>query len=101
MGRTFRPSDLLPGALPVVVNRTFADSIFGGGNPVGRKIRVLGFGEGDAPHRGEWQEIVGVVPNFPAHVDFERPKAVMYSVVRHVQPALLSISPCSCAACNR
>jgi putative ABC transport system permease protein len=91
MGRTFRESDLLPGARPVVVNRTFADSIFGSGNPIGRRIRVLGFGERDTPHRGDWQEIVGVVPNFPAHVDFERPKAVMYAVVRHVQPALLAI----------
>lgn len=91
MGRTFRASDLLPGARPVVVNRTFADSIFGGGNPIGRKIRELGFGERDTPHRGEWQEIVGMVPNFPAKVDFERPKAVVYSVVRHVQPALLAI----------
>ena len=91
MGRTFRASDLLPGALPIVVNRTFVDSIFGGSNPVGRKIRALGFGEGDAPYRGPWQEVVGVVPNFPAHVDFERPRAVVYSVVRHVQPALLAI----------
>lgn len=32
-----------------------------------------------------------MVPNFPAKVDFERPKAVVYSVVRHVQPALLAI----------
>ena len=31
------------------------------------------------------------MPNFPAHVDFERPRAVMYSIVRHVQPALLAI----------
>jgi putative ABC transport system permease protein len=91
MGRTFSESDLLPGTRNVVVNRTFADSIFGGANPVGRKIRWLGYGAGNTPVREEWQEIVGVVPNFPAFVDFERPRVVVYSVVRHVQPALLSI----------
>lgn len=91
MGRTFRESDMLPGARPVVVNRTFADSIFGGANPVGRKIRMLGYGPGDAPYREQWQEIIGVVPNFPAFLDFERPRGAMYSIVRHVQPALLQI----------
>ena len=91
LGRTFRPSDVLPGAKPVIVNRAFADSIFGGANPVGRKVRVLGYGAGDAPYRGEWQEIIGVVTTFPAHVDYERPKAVLYSVVRQVQPTLLAI----------
>jgi putative ABC transport system permease protein len=92
MGRTFRASDLLPGAGTVVINRTLADSLFRGGNPVGRKLRILGYGSLSAPEvRGAWQEIVGVVPSFPANVDFERPKLVMYTVVRHVQPARLAI----------
>jgi putative ABC transport system permease protein len=91
MGRTFRESDLTPVVRPVIVNRTFADSIFGGANPVGRKIRMLGYGQGDTPYREQWQEIIGVVPDFPSHLDFERPKGAMYSIVRHVQPALLAI----------
>lgn len=43
-----------------------------GGNPSGR--------EGEAI-RGPWQEIVGVVPNFPAHVDCERLVTVALSVL--------------------
>jgi putative ABC transport system permease protein len=91
MGRTFRASDLLPGGGAVIVNRALADSLFPGGNPIGRKLRILGYGDRGGEHRGAWLEIVGVVPAFPANVDFERPKLVMYTVVRHVQPALLSI----------
>src|SRR6185369_8534004 len=44
MGRTFRTSDLLPGGGAVVVNRALADSLFRDGNPVGRKLRILGYG---------------------------------------------------------
>jgi putative ABC transport system permease protein len=91
MGRTFRPSDLLPGDGAAVINRALADSLFRGGNPIGRKLRILGFGDRGGEQRGAWLEIVGVVPNFPLNVDFERPKAVLYTVVRHVQPALLAI----------
>ncbi len=91
MGRTFIASDLLPKAGAVVVNRTLADSLFGTGNPIGRKLRILGYANGGGEHRGAWQEIVGVVPSFPANVDFEAPKLVLYTVVRHVQPALLAI----------
>jgi putative ABC transport system permease protein len=92
MGRTFRATDLLPGAHPVLVNRTFADSILGGGNPVGRKIRRLGYKADDTPDRGDWQEIVGMVPDFPTRIaDFEAPRSVVYTVAQHVQPALLAI----------
>ncbi|HET9453208.1 MAG TPA: ABC transporter permease [Gemmatimonadaceae bacterium] len=91
VGRTFRASDLLPGGGVAVVNRALADSLFPGGNPIGRRVRVLGYGDRGGEHRGAWLEVVGVVPSFPANVDFERPKLVMYTVVRHVQPALLSI----------
>ena len=91
LGRTFQASDMLPGAGAVVVNRALADSLFGTGNPIGRKLRILGFGDRGGEHRGAWQEVVGVVPDFPINIDYERPKLVLYSVVRHVQPALLAI----------
>jgi putative ABC transport system permease protein len=91
MGRTFRASDGLPGAGAVVVNRTLADSLFRGGNPIGRKIRILGYADGAKEDRGPWLEVVGVVPSFPTLVDAERPRLVLYQVVQHVQPALLAI----------
>ena len=91
MGRTFVASDQLPNAGTVVVSRKLVDSLFGAGNPIGRKVRILGYGDRGGEFRGQWLEIVGVVPDFPVNIDFERTKAVLYSVVRHVQPALLAI----------
>ena len=90
VGRTFRPADASSAALVVVVNRSFADSLLPSVNPVGHKIRTLWTDE-KGEVRGPWREIVGVVPNFPAHVDYERSKMVMYSVGRGVQPARLAV----------
>jgi predicted permease len=91
MGRTFEPADAGPHANVAVVNRTFADSLLGGGNPIGRRLRLLTIGPEAEELRGPWQEIVGVVPNVPAHVDYERPPAVWYAPTRHVQPVRLAI----------
>jgi putative ABC transport system permease protein len=93
MGRTFKPGDAAPRANVAVVNRTFVDSIFQGGSPIGRRFRELGNpGMGaDSAYRGQWQEIVGVVPDVPAMVDYERPKAVWYSPARNIEPATLLI----------
>lgn len=62
-----------------VVNRTFADSLFGGADPVGRKFRELRNPMARTPdeQRGPWVEIIGVVPDVPAVIDFERPRGGM------------------------
>jgi predicted lysophospholipase L1 biosynthesis ABC-type transport system permease subunit len=44
----------------VIVNQSFVDRLFGGRNPVGRRIRY-GVAPGEQP--GPWYEIVGVVRN--------------------------------------
>ena len=80
-----------PGITAAVVNRTFADSLLEGRNPVGVKFRELGMGDQGEEYRGPWQEIVGVVQNLPAHVDYERPPAVWYTVTRNIEPATLAI----------
>jgi hypothetical protein len=91
VGRTFRTSDVAPTVTAAVVNRTFADSLLKGVNPIGRKFRELRIlGEG-AEDRGPWQEIVGVVQNLPAQVDYERPQAAWYTVTRNIEPATLAI----------
>jgi predicted permease len=91
VGRTFRPSDVATTTTAAIVNRTFADSLLKGVNPIGAKFRELGT-QGDAEeYRGPWQEIVGVVQDLPAHVDYERPQAVWYEVARNVEPATLAI----------
>lgn len=91
LGRTFRPADGVKYADAVVVNRTLADSLFRGVSPIGHQVRVLSIGDRGEELRGPWRAIVGVVPNLPALVDYERPQAVMYSVAGQVQPALLQI----------
>jgi hypothetical protein len=60
-GRVFTANDYLAGAAPVVVvNQPFVDSWFGGGSPLGRRIRLL---SADANEPARWREIIGVVPD--------------------------------------
>jgi putative ABC transport system permease protein len=74
-GRGFEPADLAPAdgpgfpsaGGPVVVNRTFAQRVFGG-DALGRRIRYTGKSRGASPQNaesGRWYEIVGIVPDFP------------------------------------
>ena len=73
-GRSFNSGDVAPGALTVIVNKPFADAVFGGRNAIGRRLRYVA----REPHRpdvaqanqpalsrtpiadGPWYEIVGV-----------------------------------------
>ena len=68
MGRSFQPSDVGPAAAGVLVNRTFMARLFGGANPLGRRIRYVGrsreAGEGNVV-LDRWYEIVGVVSDVP------------------------------------
>lgn len=61
-GRLFREADVVPGALPVaIVNEPFVRLFLDGGNPIGRRIRVVD--SDDASQPAPWREIVGVVPD--------------------------------------
>jgi putative ABC transport system permease protein len=61
-GRLFDPGDFAERATPVaIVNQPFVDKVFGGVNPVGRRLRMLQE-EPDAQPE-PWREIVGVVPD--------------------------------------
>jgi putative ABC transport system permease protein len=68
----------------VIVNRVFAEKLVGGGNVVGRRIRLTGRGVGAVPGTGQtgpWIEIVGVVEDFGIQLDLERPHARLYEPV--------------------
>ncbi|HYC52197.1 MAG TPA: ABC transporter permease [Gemmatimonadaceae bacterium] len=94
MGRTFGSGDAMPNANVAVVNRTFVDSLLAGANPIGLRFRELSMtddGVNVDEQRGPWREIVGVVPNVPAMVDYERPQGVWYSPARNIEPATLLI----------
>lgn len=58
-GRAFHSVDLLPGIRTVIVNQSFARVVFGGSNPVGRRLRY----SDSAPQSGKasWYDVVGVV----------------------------------------
>jgi predicted permease len=96
VGRGFDAGDL--GAVDaVVVNRTMADDLFGGGNPLGRRIRYVGRSReanaGDVA-LNKWYEIVGVVPDFPAHngIDVERVRRLYHPAAPgDVYPPTLSV----------
>lgn len=57
-GRDFHAGDLDGEASPVIVNTTFVESVLGGQNAMGRRIRFVPWGDGEP---GPWMEIVGVV----------------------------------------
>lgn len=79
LGRGFEPRDLESDRRPVIVNRTFAEKLFGDGslslvNPLGHRVRYLRkIGEEAAeasPSEADppiWYEIVGVVADLPAN----------------------------------
>jgi putative ABC transport system permease protein len=62
-GRLLRAADLLERAPPVaVVNAPFVERFLGGGEALGRRVRVLALADDGEPVWGPWREIVGVVP---------------------------------------
>jgi predicted permease len=58
-GRPFTAADLDSSAGVVIVNQSFVNDVFGGQNPIGRRIRRARVDDTQTP--GPWLEIVGVV----------------------------------------
>lgn len=78
-GRSFDAGDFGPGRTPVIVNRSFVTEVLGETNALGRRIR---YRDRESPAQRDaapvrrsaqresgWQEIVGVVENFPRSHD--------------------------------
>jgi putative ABC transport system permease protein len=55
-GRAFQPTDTATGQPVVLINRTLANTVFAGSDPVGRRIRII-----NPEYSGDWRTIVGVV----------------------------------------
>jgi putative ABC transport system permease protein len=66
-GRLFRPGDGEDGRYVTVVNETFAERAWPGGDPVGRRLRK---GTGD---EAVYMEVIGVVPDVTMMAVGERP----------------------------
>ena len=58
-GRRFTAADLESDLGVVIVNQSFVDRVFGGRDPVGRRVRRAGVA--DRQQEGPWLEVVGVV----------------------------------------
>jgi predicted permease len=92
-GRTFGPADADSTSTAAIVNRAFVETLLRGRNAIGRRFRMLRIGVDGEEVRGPWQEIVGVVDDFPAHVDYERPKGVWYAAAGSAfeRPSILAV----------
>lgn len=78
-GRGFQSGDFSRPTTAVIVNRSFVRKVLGGGNPLGRRIRSAARRDavrGDAAPAAPWEEIVGVIPDFP--VDSSTPSPRVY-----------------------
>jgi putative ABC transport system permease protein len=99
MGRGLHDSDASltgPGA-GVLVNRAMMDTVFGGANPLGTRVRYVGRSR-EANERDvvldQWYEIVGVVPDFPVIRSLDAtPESKIYHAAAfcELQPAELAI----------
>ena len=101
LGRGFKAEDIdTLGAGPapgVIVNRTFAQRLFGGANALGRRVRYVGRSREAYVEQvvlGRWHEIIGVVPDFPTHATLESgAPAVVYHAASpaSLYPAMLAV----------
>jgi hypothetical protein len=84
VGRGFVDADTREGSNGVVINRLFAERVFGNADVVGRRIRRVSANAAGAPgsvEPGPWLEIIGVVPEFMAPVDLEPPRPRLFEPV--------------------
>jgi putative ABC transport system permease protein len=62
-GRQFASTDVARSGMVVIVNQTFADKLFPGESPIGKRIAWTGELLKVSPISGDWRTIVGVVGN--------------------------------------
>jgi putative ABC transport system permease protein len=73
-GRAFHSGDLQPGARTVIVNQSFAQIVFGGSNPIGRRLRYSDLTPQSAAKSAnqQWHQVVGVVRDFGINPEGDR-----------------------------
>lgn len=77
-GRVFAASDRMGSELVVIVNRTLADRLFPGEDPLGKRVAWTGDVLRFAPISGDWRTIVGVTGNTRDGGLDSTPAPVMY-----------------------
>ena len=86
-GSGFVAADTVGGGQAAIVDREFVEQALGGGDALGRRIRLSRRAYTEPFEEGPWLEIVGVVPNFAVQADLETADARIYL------PASLSDRP--------
>jgi len=94
-GRAFEAGDVTGKTTSVViVNRSFARNLFAGANPVGRRIRVAPMNArpaNDTLAPAPWEEIVGMVPDFPVDSTTPEPRVYRPMLPSDAEPATLVV----------
>jgi putative ABC transport system permease protein len=99
MGRGLTAADAsadVAGTPGVLVSRGLVDQVFSGANPLGRRIKYVGWSR-QAPSGNvvleRWYEIVGVVPDFPVPGPFddESEGRVYHAAAADLYPARLNV----------
>lgn len=86
-GRHFEEGDAVEGAAAAIVNRAFVEQFFGGGDALGRRLRIVNAADGSVRESAPWFEIVGVVE------DMERPSGGGRATPRVYHPIALGTAP--------
>jgi putative ABC transport system permease protein len=90
-GRALTTADAENRTRAVLVNEFFVDSVMGGRNPIGRRLRFFSSGE---PIAESWYEIVGVVPDLGVSDntgDFGRPRFYQATLPHETGPLRIAI----------
>jgi len=93
-GRGFDAGDLSNPSTGVIVNRSFVRRVLGGGNPLGRRIRDVSARRDPRSESAPvmpWEEIVGVVPDFPVDSSTPSPKIYRPLMPTDVSPAMIAV----------
>ena len=91
-GRGFGPEDTADGEPVAIVNKSFADRLLGGTNPVGRRFRPATGLPGQAQKQEPWVMIVGLAADLPMNAAGDRPagyyRPLAQTAARHAQLAV-------------
>ncbi|HWI17511.1 MAG TPA: ABC transporter permease, partial [Vicinamibacterales bacterium] len=94
LGRGFTAADV--GADTILISRHLADTLFTGGNPLGRRIKYVGRSR-EATEDNEllplerWYEVVGVVPDFPVNLVMPEPRAYHAAAHGDIYPVSIGV----------
>ena len=92
-GRTFGPADFSPSARTVIVNRSFVKKMLAGTSPLGRRLRAapLERARRDTSSKAPWEEIVGVVADFPVDSSMTAPKVYRPLSLAEAGPVTIAV----------